>query len=235
MMRFGIACAWLLTLLLYSACASDKFLRIGGAPVNGEWLEITLCPNPEVYPRHFGIRYPQLAIWITTQDGTSPQSLFVTRKSAANNWIGAKTRPEALPLWEGMRQTQTAAQVDAVSGATPQAETIVLLAPLPHSYQGQTLRVFLEANVSFDFNAQYPKPSPDDPAPKTSAVNGQPSILYQAEFGPTADGLLHNPAIVGVGDALGERHETLSDSNGLTSARFLFKRLAVRRLTAKAK
>lgn len=235
MTRHHVLAASFLAALLLAACAARAPQQLGHPPASGEWLELTLRPNPEVYPHFFGTRYPQLAIWLAREDGSAPQSLFVTAKAAKQTWIGAKARPEALPIWEGIRSAENAAQIAAVSGATPMGEMIVLSAPLPPQYQGQRLSVFVEANVSFDFNAQYPQPAAGDPAPKTSAVNGQPSILFAASLAPAADGTACAFVPVGLGDALGLDHEVRTELDRLSSATRLFRSLTVRRLTAMAK
>lgn len=221
----------LLALALLTACATPGRVRLGQRPSGGEWLTITLQANPEIYPHHFGLRYPQFAIWVQAEGESRAQTLFVTRKTARQAWIGAKRRPESLPIWEGLRDAESSARIAAVSGATPVAREIVLDLPLPPQWQGKALKVFLEANVSFDFNAAYPQPSQGDPAPRSSPVNGQPALLYRAFLPADArpEAVLMAPQ--GVGDALGRDHALRPDLSRLDTAKRLFLRPAVRRLT----
>lgn len=113
---------------------------------------------------------PQVAVWIEKLDGTYLDTLFVTSKVQSGKWLQAPEagRPEALPVWSHLQKEQ----VDAVSSATPKGETTYgssLAASLP---AGKYL-IRLETNRSYDYN---------DDFPKKSGVNGQPSVIYQAEL-----------------------------------------------------
>ena len=142
------------------------------------------------------LRYaPSYAVWVQSEDGVRA-TLFTTGKAAANSYGGTE-RPSALPVWMGLREDK----VDAVSGATP-AKEAKLTCNIPESLAGKKLKLFIEANASYDYNDYYKE------ALKTGEqgyndVNGQPSVVWMAELDPSAVRGEASPSIIGAGDVFG--------------------------------
>jgi hypothetical protein len=119
---------------------------------------------------------PQLAAWIEDNNGNYVSTIAVSEKSAKGNWISApkEGRPEALPVWSHRQQNfSVSADLDAVSSSTIKGsfETNIDKKLL---VDGNTYNIFLEINHSFDYNDHWTKDN--------SGVNGQPSLVYHAQF-----------------------------------------------------
>lgn len=88
-----------------------------------------------------GLKYaPSFAVWVEDEAGNTA-TLFATDKTAT----GLKNRPEALPVWTGVREA------DAASGATPKDKAELTL-NIPDEFAGKKLKIFVEANASYDYN-----------------------------------------------------------------------------------
>jgi len=129
---------------------------------------------------------PQMAAWIEDENGRYVATITVTNRSARQNWRSApeEGRPEALPVWSHKQQNnqtlapQPSAQregspLDAVSAAT-QKGAVAASIDTDALTDGKTYTVYLEINHSFDYNDHWTKDN--------SGVNGQPSLVYQAQF-----------------------------------------------------
>jgi hypothetical protein len=119
---------------------------------------------------------PQTAAWIEDENGTYVTTISVTEKSAKQNWAAApkEGRPEALPVWNHkLPSSVSEAGIDALSSATKNAS---LSTSVDEStlIPGNAYKVFLEINLSFDYNDYYTEDN--------SGVNGQPSMVYYAQF-----------------------------------------------------
>lgn len=149
--------------------------------------------------------------------------LFVTEKAASGGWKAApeEGRPEALPVFFHTREEAVraggsdAAGTDSVSGATPKADredgavrTQNVQLP-PGNY-----RILAEVNSSFDYNGAYPETEGD--------VNGQPSVVYGADFQVEQSGRLLNRTLElqlrGHGDPQGREGRIIPGTEGLTTA-----------------
>ena len=160
---------------------------------------------------------PQMAAWVVDGQGTYRGTLFATGKSARNDWMAAPAqgRPESLPVWSAARNIGDS-QEDAVSAASSTSlDTQNLASNLvlePGSYQ-----VFLEVNLSYDWNATWGKGLPENDS-HFNGVNGQPSIVYQASIqvgnGPAR--FILKP--IGVGSATGTDGQIRQDFAGIDSA-----------------
>jgi hypothetical protein len=171
---------------------------------------------------------PQMAVWIESPDGAYVDTIYVTGKSAGAKWsaAGGERRPEALPVWSRARGVAAQDGVfmpdkkhplpDAVSGATPtEAQSFAWKAPpslAPGSYA-----IKVELNSSYDWNEAYPDKLPKSD-PRYSAVNGQPSLVFEArlETGRGAASVLLEP--VGTGSLRGEDGKLAPTLEGLTTA-----------------
>jgi hypothetical protein len=171
---------------------------------------------------------PQMAVWIESSEGVFVDTIYVTGKSAAAKWsaAGGERRPEALPVWSHARGVAAPDGVfmpdkkhplpDAVSGATPtKAQAIAW--KVPSSLAPGTYKVRAELNSSYDWNSAYPDKLPKTD-PRYSAVNGQPSVVYEGTLS-----LGRGPATavlepVGTGSLRGEDGATAPSLSGLTTA-----------------
>jgi len=119
---------------------------------------------------------PQMAAWIEDENGQYIATITVTNRSARNNWRSApkEGRPEALPVWNHRRQNHSVNNdLDAVSAAT-QKGSVEARIDASVLADEKVYNVYLEINHSFDYNDHWTKDN--------SGVNGQPSLVYYAQF-----------------------------------------------------
>jgi len=119
---------------------------------------------------------PQIAAWIEDSEGNYISTIAVSEKSAKGKWMSApkEGRPEALPVWNHRQKNfSITSDLDAVSSATTKSS---LKANINRDLlvKGKTYNVYLEINHSFDYNEHWTKDN--------SGVNGQPSLVYHAQF-----------------------------------------------------
>jgi len=116
---------------------------------------------------------PQMAAWIEDEKDQFISSVVVTGKSAKQNWLSAPKngRPEALPVWNHKQRESSG--LDAVSTATPKG-SIEAKINEDMLHAGETYNIHFEINHSFDYNDFWTKDN--------SGVNGQPSLIYHAQF-----------------------------------------------------
>jgi hypothetical protein len=154
---------------------------------------------------------PQFAAWIEDNNGNYISTITVSGKSAKGNWISApkEGRPEALPIWNHRQQNNLVTNdFDAVSSATSKGafearidnESLVI---------GNTYNVFLEINHSFDYNDHWTKDN--------SGVNGQPSLVYHAQFVAGQSGRI-SLVPIGYGSVDGSNGKITEGLNGITTA-----------------
>jgi hypothetical protein len=184
-------------------------------------VELSLKPGASFTQRIWWLVFPmkkgpQIAAWVETAEGRFAQTLFVTEKAGKKNWLAAPQagRPESLPVF--YHAAAERAMTDALSSATPKGA--VETSPGSISLErGKRYVVFVEVNHSFDYNANWPdRLAPSDP--RYSGVNGQPSLVYRAEFtaGEKAAAMALSP--VGTGSIDGADGELRPGTSGLTSA-----------------
>jgi len=119
---------------------------------------------------------PQMVAWIEDENGRYISTITVTNRSSRQNWRSApkEGRPEALPVWNRRQQNnQTHDNLDAVSSAT-QKGSVEAKIDTGALADGNTYNVYFEINHSFDYNPHWTK--------ENSGVNGQPSLVYHAQF-----------------------------------------------------
>jgi hypothetical protein len=157
---------------------------------------------------------PQLAVWIENNQGGYVLTITATGKSVKNNWISApkEGRPEALPVWNHKRQNSSE-QIDIVSSATPKG-TVDVQIDNSSLINGQEYNVYLEVNHSFDYNDYWTKDN--------SGVNGQPSLIYHANFIAGTSGKIKlNP--IGYGSVDGSNGNIVYELGSLTTALAIIK------------
>jgi hypothetical protein len=120
-------------------------------------------------------KMPQLAAWVEDESGNYISTILVTNRSGRQNWRAAprEGRPESLPVWTHRIESAPAVTVDTVSSATPRGHvradinTNLLVS-------GNTYNVYLEINHSYAYNDTWTE--------ENSGINGQPSLIYHAQF-----------------------------------------------------
>ena len=165
-------------LFLGFSCQAPKS---GGADPVNDSMELIVEPGENWQGKMkifiFSVsKTPQIAAWIEDANGRYVTTVTVTNRSSKKNWRSApkEGRPEALPVWNHrLQMNQARDDLDTVSTATPKGPVEAkidgsLLA------RGSTYSIYLEINHSFDYNDHWTK--------ENSGVNGQPSLLYHAQF-----------------------------------------------------
>jgi hypothetical protein len=184
-------------------------------------VELSLKPGASFSQRMWWFVFPmkkgpQIAVWVETAEGRFVQTLFVTQRAGKGNWMGAPKagRPESLPVFYHAARGQGG--LDALSSATPKAEVKVKDGQLSLE-RGKRYVVLVEVNHSFDYNESWPGKLPSGD-PRYSGVNGQPSLVYRAEF--TAGDETASMALLplGTGAVDGRDGEVRPGTKGLTSA-----------------
>jgi len=152
---------------------------------------------------------PQLAVWIEDKQGNYVSTITATGKSVKNNWVGApkEGRPEALPLWNHKRQNSSG-PIDIVSSATPKGAVDIQIDDSSLT-TGQEYNVYLEINHSFDYNNNWTKDN--------SGVNGQPSLIYHAQFIAGIPGKIKLSPI-GYGSVDGSNGDIVYELDSLTTS-----------------
>lgn len=181
-------------------------------------LELVPGKNYESSTRWFVFKmpiYPQLAVWIESEEGRYLRTLFVTKKGGKKKWISApkEGRPEALPVWNHLWQ----GEIDGITAATSKAETFRTSkftdTLLPGNYV-----IKLETNISYDYNSNYTK--------ENSGVNGQPSLVYQALLTTNKDSCCAVFLPVGTGSKDGSDGK-IYNLDGIDSAFELFSKMMI--------
>jgi len=152
---------------------------------------------------------PQLAVWIENNQGNYISTLFATDKSVRNNWQSApkEGRPETLPVWNYKRQNNFE-QVDIISSATPKGAVNIQIDNTSLT-DGQEYNIYLEINHSFDYNDYWTE--------RNSGVNGQPSLIYHANFVAGVTDRI-NLFPIGHGSVDGSNGNIINDLDSLTTA-----------------
>lgn len=217
--------------MLLSGCGSNS-QTMGSVDPSKPYLEVSLSLNKDAYAGGiFGKYYPTFTIWLE-DDGGSVKTIYATKKVAQNKWTGSSDRPSALPIWYGAagreflgKESERATQLDAISSASPSKDTAIIKCQIPEDFVGKTVNIYLEANVSFDYNDYYKKDLKEGDEGYND-VNGQPSILWKASLdtGKATEGTIV-PEIVGTGHVLGKDYEIHSDMSKVTTAKEIFTKI----------
>ena len=170
-------------------------------------------------------REPQFAIWLEDSEGNYIKTLYVTERASHKSWIMSpkEGRPESLPVWyhaSNFAPSKKAApdlKLDAVTSATPKGGII-----FDAKLEDKDYVIRAEFNTSFDYNDFYTK--------KNSGVNGQPSVIYEAEipadFNKTSEEI--RLEFAGTGALDGTDGLIHKDTAGLTTVLSIVKLVAVK-------
>jgi len=161
--------------------------------------------------------WPQVAVWIEKPDGTYIDTIYVTEIVVTGKYDAApkKGRPEALPVWSHL----TKENVDAVSSPTTVGSAVKYGNDIAARLPAGEYIVKLETNRSYDWNAAYTK--------KNAGVNGQPSLVYEANL--TIGGARTDVAFkpVGTGSVDGSDGKVRPGLDGIDTALQLFSSMSV--------
>ena len=189
---------------------------------------------------------PQMALWLEEPDGTFVAILYVTGRTAVQDWRTMPfdkkdriRRPSALPVWTfrhirgGIQPIESCSachdrhrSADKSIEGNPYLDTLTSATPesdfsrnwtVPDGLKSGTYIMCAEINHSFDYNDMYPKDLPPDD-PRANDVNGQPSLIYAAPLfiGDHADKTVLEP--VGHGHPAGKDGAVSGKLDGITTA-----------------
>jgi hypothetical protein len=163
----------------------------------------------------------QVAIWLEDPATGVPQTVYVTRRAARGDWKDKFECPNALPVWfkvfrrehgrSGLPTLKTPAP-DAVTHATTHEDTIRVTTTIPRNAKRV---LWIEANLSSDFNEAFPRLRDD--GTEDLHLDGQPAVLYRAEFAAVSDTVVE-PTLWGRAVHDTDRGETTHDMTGISTA-----------------
>jgi hypothetical protein len=172
---------------------------------------------------NFWTAAPSYVVWAKYNDGTE-ESIYVTCKASKGYWEDYGSQEDGLPVWYRIRSEagyiKDDPRLDAITTATPTRSTFTIhWEPLPE-LRTDTIMIFVEANLPYDFNDSYPQSKGD---------NGQPSIIWMSRFYFSDGQLLELQPfrIVGRGHPLGLDSKIYADLNGITTAGQIFRRITL--------
>ncbi|MBN1294023.1 MAG: DUF2271 domain-containing protein [Candidatus Latescibacteria bacterium] len=201
----------------------------------------------QIIPILYAIKTPpQIAIWFENLDGEYIGTLYVTEKTAQQNWRkapGDKTpkeairRKSALPYWahkHGIVQddgrymsTKENPLPDAITEATPKDSFVLhsVAKDIPEKF-----RICAELNVSTDFNEYYPKNAEPggDGYSGGEWGSGQPAVVYTATIDTTDSGKQYEMSPVGHSSPDGSSGFLFDDMSRLTTGKDIVSSITVK-------
>jgi hypothetical protein len=185
--------------------------------------------NPWIYQNSTWGDPPQIAIWMQNLKDRSIRTVLVTYRTAVCDWIGKVECSVALPYWVSFYNRQTGTKgpptwdnpvADALTCATPGASLKTAI-EVPRGTQWE---VFVEVNVSGDFNVDFPNFSKEGFS--DGYGNGQPSLVYRG-FIEAIDGSASQPELLGRTDQYEPTDHIITDLDGITTASQLLQKVFV--------
>jgi len=189
---------------------------------------------------------PQIAFWLEETDGTFVETLYVTHRTATQDWKAMPfeekediKRPSSLPIWlykhvrGGIHTIETCSachdrirSADKSTGNNPLLDTLTGATPekgftmewiIPSELKPGDHFVCSEINHSFDFNDTFKKDLPENNR-YYNGVSGQPSLLLRGmlRIGNEPSQILLRPA--GHGHPAGTNGNIYRNLEGITSA-----------------
>lgn len=194
-------------------------------------IAVTLTFNTDMYKSIMLKKvYPTYAIWAVDTKTGATATIYVTGKAAKGAWMMADERPSSLPVWFGVRRKEKAIPekhaVDVVTSATPSGNTAIHSWQIPERMIGKKLDIYLEGNISFDYNEFYTK-SAKKGEPGYSDVNGQPSVIWLATIEAGVKRIEKSPVIAGHGHMRGDNADIDTDMSKITTAREIFQYVGI--------
>lgn len=154
------------------------------------------------------VTVPQIAVWAEDIDGQFLRTLYVTPK------IQSIHRPAALPVWEH----RAVDQADAVTSATPLSDSRI------SAGIDDAAIVFVEINLSCDYNTYYQANLESGEAGYNTDYVGQPSLIYAGDITPGESVVL---ALIGHGAPDGADGEIYTDLSHMSSALEILEKITV--------
>lgn len=189
--------------------------------------------------------YPLYAIWLADESGKFIQTLYVSESIGRGTfkrvsrkkgyWMaGNIQRPASLPYWAHQRNirneygnylpTPKQPEVDAYTGATPQASFVMHLKteqPLNGKY-----KIMLELNQSWDWNEVWTNDRfPEDKEYKTSS---QPALVYSTNIDTNSSIIEYQMTPLGYSHYSGRDGSLSTDLSTLTTALQIAKEITVK-------
>ena len=185
--------------------------------------------NPQVYQDSTWGDPPQIAIWLKNQKDQSIRTVMVTLRTAICDWVGKVECSVALPCWVAFYNRQTGTKgpptwdnpvTEALTCATPKAS----LSTAVEVPRGTRWEVFVEVNVSGDFNVNFPSLSNEGFTDRYGS--GQPSLVYRGYIEAT-DGSTAQPELWGRTDQYEPTGQIITDLDGITTASQILRKVFV--------
>ncbi|MBN1414570.1 MAG: hypothetical protein JW973_05680 [Bacteroidales bacterium] len=188
------------------------------------------------FERGESFNHPLMALWLEDTNGNYLQTLYVAESIAkgiygygdksTGKWLpGPIRRPATLPVWahsRGVREndgyyipTMSTALPDAMTGATPSGNFLVMSRLLPNI--PPVFDVYFEINQSWDWNEFWTNNKfPDDDDYKTSC---QPALVYKARIYQDVSGIPINLSLIGHSHYSGKDGKIYDDLSTITTAK----------------
>lgn len=193
-------------------------------------FEVSFQVDQDIYGMTDWAEPPQFALWLENQTSGEIKTIFVTHRTAKDDWEGKASCPVALPFWVSKYKQEYTRErgpsfvdpvPDAYTGATPKNGFNQKFG-LPDG----EWHCYLEVNVSGDYNDVYKRDFPEEWVHDYG--NGQPSIVYKSK--DIVSNEEARPFVV-----IGQTRQVqatgpLLDTVRITSAHKLLKNLALKKM-----
>jgi hypothetical protein len=195
-------------------------------------LEFDIIQNEEmILFSEFG-EPPQFAIWLEDPKTESLKTVFVTYRTASNDWVGKCDCPDSLPLWSSIfqedgrinaRDTFGDSSFHAVTGATPREGHFKICAEVESD---SNWNCFIEVNLAGDFNKEYQYMDEATSMIDTHHM-GQPALIYRIPVIAVA-GKTFEPKLYGMSVYNSDRGKIILPVKGITTAQNIFQNITIR-------
>lgn len=192
------------------------------SPASGQnkaTLQFSLNLDVKIYDYSDYGEPPQIAIWLEHKITGRVRTVFVTRRTAQNEWKGKIHCPVSLPYWQS--RNKNTLLPDGVSGATPKNRLTCTI----DVTKGSEWNYFIEVNISGDYNAAFPAMT--DSGTPDSQGNGQPSLIYKGMI-TALPGQMDSPRLTGRTMQMLAADRINMDLLGITNARQVLSSISVK-------
>ena len=219
-MSAGLCVVLILTLFLLPLQPARAFPS--GITDNAVEIRVSMHVNRDIYLQTNYGDPPQLAVWKECVNTGQIKTIWVANRAGRRWWTGKVECLVALPFWESRHQHESGDYkkrgllkrlIDAITGATPTGGIFTVSS---QAENGGVWDVFIEVNVSADFNAAFPYWRSDG-FPDHEG-NGQPSLVYKARI-EASPGLSVKPELAGRTDHWEPVDTLITDLSGITTAK----------------
>lgn len=199
----GLLILFLLTIFSFSSGKQKDFKE------NYLSLTIRIELDKKIYDFSDYGEPPQVALWLEDTENGEITTVYVTRRTAENDWYGKTECPVSLPFWQSREKRLSLP--DGISGATEKE----FINKTVQVNQYREFYIFIEVNVAGDYNRNFPA-NFDDGSPDPQG-NGQPSLIFRGKI-KVEKGEKTIPAIIGRSLQLDPVKDVINDLKGMTSA-----------------